>query len=197
MELLPYLEGNDKLYPIVELTSSEQHTKWYNALHTQLDNSTLNQIVDKEYQVDETISITPTCDIKDDLSVNTHTTANSLSLTDEDFESVCATTLQSSPGLFDSDNKICFDWDNMNKLFKATTTKNKTVVNKSDCIAYFESLSFTDLKLDESKMVFTMDQFLLNPPYQDLTPDNTERTDLENMPAQAKVYQEGYQWQLR
>ena len=49
---------------------------------------------------------------------------------------------------------------------------------------------FVDLKLDDSKTVFTMDQFLSNLPYQDLTGDNTEQTELENMTAQAKVYQE-------
>ena len=63
-ELLPYLEGDDKLYLIVELTSSERwtperHTKWRTTLHTQLDNSTLNRIVDNKYHVDETISIDP------------------------------------------------------------------------------------------------------------------------------------------
>ena len=179
LEVLPYLEGDDKLYPIVELTSSERwtperHTKWRTTLHTQLDNSTLNRIVDKEHQVDETMSINPAGDIKDDLSINTHTTANSLSLTDGDLESICAITLQSSPDLFDSGNKICFDWDNMNKLFKDTTTENETVVKELDCISYFEPSSFVDLKLDESKTVFTMDQFLANLPYQDLSGDNTE-----------------------
>ena len=113
LKLLPYLEGDDKCYPIVELTSPEQwtpeqHIKWRTALHTQLDNNTLNRIVDKDFQVDDTNSIKPK-EIKDDPSVNTHTTANSLSLTDEDLDSVCNTTLVSSPDMFDSDNKICFD----------------------------------------------------------------------------------------
>ena len=72
LEILPYLEGDDGIYPIVELTSSnrwmpEQHTKWRTTLHTQLDNNTLNRIVDKEYQVDETISINPADDLKDDV----------------------------------------------------------------------------------------------------------------------------------
>ena len=35
-----------------------------------------------------------------------------------------------------------------------------------------------------------MDQFLLNLPYQDLNGSYTEQTDLENMTAQAKIYQE-------
>ena len=113
LEILPYLEGDDKLYPIVELTSPdrwtpERHTKWRTTLHTQLDNNTLNRIVDKEYQVDKTISITPADDLKDDDSVNTHTTANSSSLTDSDLESIGATTLQTSHDLFDPNNNICF-----------------------------------------------------------------------------------------
>ena len=54
LEILPYLEGDDELYPIVELTSPdrwtpERHTKWRTTLHTQLNNNTLNRIVDKEY----------------------------------------------------------------------------------------------------------------------------------------------------
>ena len=35
-----------------------------------------------------------------------------------------------------------------------------------------------------------MDQILSNRPYQDLTGDNTEQTELENMTAQAKIYRE-------
>ena len=113
-----------------------------------------------------------------------------MSLTDTDLESICATTLQTYPDLFDSDNKICFAWEDMDKLFKNATTENNTIVKESDCISYFEPSSFVNLKLDESKTVFTMDQFLSNLPYQDLTCNNTERTDLENMTAQAKIYQE-------
>ena len=120
LEILPYLEGDEEIYPIVELTNfdrwmPEQHTKWCTTLHTQLDNSTLNRIVDKEYQVNETISIDPANDFKDDVSVNTHTTANSSSLTDTDLELIRATTLQTYPDLFDPDNNICFAWDDMDK----------------------------------------------------------------------------------
>ena len=119
-----------------------------------------------------------------------HTTANSSSLTDSDLESIGATTLQTSPDLFDPNNNICFAWDDMDKLFKNITVKNDVIVKESDCISYFTPSVFVDLKLDDFKTIFTMDQFLLNLPYQDLTGENTEQTELENMTAQAKVYQE-------
>ena len=77
----------------------------------------------------------------------------------------------------------------MDKLFKNVTVENNVIVKESDCILYFTPSAFVDLKLDDSKTIFTMDQFLLNLPYQDLTGENTERTELENMTAQAKVYQ--------
>ena len=194
LEILPYLEGDDKIYPIVELTSSnrwtpEQHTKWRTTLHTQLDNNTLNHIVDKEYQVNKTISINPTDDLKDDASVNMHTTANISLLTDSDLELIGATTLQTSPDLFDPNDNICFAWEDMDKLFKNVTVQNDVIVKESDCILYFTPSAFVDLKLDDSKTIFTIDQFLSNLPYQDLTGENTERTELENMTAQAKVYQ--------
>ena len=158
-------------------------------MHTQLNNNTLNRIVDKEYQVDETISINPAGDLKDDTSINTHTTANSSSLTDSDLESIGTTTLQTSPNLFDPNNNICFDWDDMDKLFKNATVEKDGIVMESDCISYFTPSAFIDLKLDDSKTVFTMDQFLSSLPYQDLTGTTTEQTELENMTAQAKVYQ--------
>ena len=94
----------------------------------------------------------------------------------------------SSPDLFNLDNKICFNWKDMDKSFKKTTLKNGSLVNKQNCISYFGPSTFVDLNLDKSKTVFTMDQFLSNLPYQDLNGNNTERTDLETMTAQAKVY---------
>ena len=192
LELLPYLEGDNKCYPIVKLTSPkqwtrEQHTKWRTALHTQLGNNTLNRFVDKDFQVNDSNSIKPK-EINDDPSVNTHTTMNSSSLTDEDLESICNATLATSPDLFHSNNKICFSWNDMDKLFKDKTTENKSVVKEQDCISYFEPPTCFDLQSDESKTVFKMDQFLSNLPYQDLNGNNTKQTDLETMTAQAKVY---------
>ena len=141
LELLPYKEGDNKRYPIVELTSEERwhphrhHSYW--SQHLQLEIETLDCIANNDFHVDSTKSISnEELQKLDNQSVNTCTTVKSTNLKNEDLVSATSeTSIETETFHFPSNNSIYF---NINKMDQFFDTKKVTDKISLECLKILE-----------------------------------------------------------